>query len=215
VFRQVEIPDSVIIIGPKHTRLGVDWAVAPHERWLLPGAEVAADLELANELVNAIPGLQFDAAAHSQEHGIEVELPFIAKLAPRAKVVGIAIGAGDLGRCRSFAAGLSQVLQARDPSRRVLLVVSSDMNHYASDAENRRLDELAMQALERLDPADVFDTVTGHGISMCGMLPAVIVLEAVHRLGGLRCAERVAYGTSADTTGDTSRVVGYCGMLFH
>ena len=54
-----------------------------------------------------------DAAAHAQEHGIEVELPFIARLAPQAKVVGIAIGGGDLARCREFADGLAKVI-ARD-----------------------------------------------------------------------------------------------------
>jgi hypothetical protein len=61
VLRQVEIPETVIIIGPKHTRLGVEWAVAPHEKWLIPGAELEADLELARRIVEAIPGLQFDA----------------------------------------------------------------------------------------------------------------------------------------------------------
>jgi AmmeMemoRadiSam system protein B len=212
VLKQVEIPETVIIIGPKHTRLGVEWAIAPNETWKIPGAELAADVELAKELVAAIPGLQFDAAAHLREHAIEVELPFIARLAPKAKVVGIVIGTGDLERCRQFAAGLVKVLKAKE--RRPLLVISSDMNHYASDDENRRLDEIAMEALERLDPADVFETVTGRNISMCGVLPAVMVMEAVEQLGGLKRAERVAYATSADVSGDKSRVVGYCGMLF-
>ena len=51
-------------------------------------------------------------------------------------------------------------------------------------------------------------------ISMCGVLPAVIVMETLQRLGGLSKAERVGYATSADVTGDRSRVVGYAGMLF-
>jgi AmmeMemoRadiSam system protein B len=214
VLRQVEFPETVIIIGPKHTRLGVEWAIAPHEKWLIPGAELESDLDLAKQLVEAVPGLQFDATAHMQEHGIEVELPFLAKLAPHTKIVGIVIGSGDLDRCREFANGLSRVLAEVSPKKKVLLMISSDMNHYAPDAENRQLDEIAIQSLERLDPGATYRTVTGHGISMCGLLPAVIVLETLQRLGSLHTAERVAYGTSADTTGDTSRVVGYCGMLF-
>ncbi len=212
VLKQVEIPDTVIIISPKHTRLGVEWAVAPNERWSIPGAEIESDVELAKELVAAIPGLQFDAAAHVREHGIEIELPFIARLAPRAKVVGIVIGTGDLERCRQFAAGLVKVLKLKD--RQPLLVISSDMNHYASDDENRRLDEIAMQSLERLDPTNVYETVTERNISMCGVLPAVMIMETLRQLGGLRRAERIAYATSADVSGDKSRVVGYCGMLF-
>ena len=88
------------------------------------------------------------------------------------------------------------------------------MNHYATDAENRRLDAIALEALDRLDPAGVYETVTDNQISMCGILPAVMVLETLRRLGRLTKSERVGYATSADVSGDTSRVVGYAGMMF-
>jgi AmmeMemoRadiSam system protein B len=153
-----------------------------------------------------------DAAAHQGEHGIEVELPFLAKVNPQVKVVGIAIGGGSLAQCREFAAGLAKVLKKRDEE--TLLVISSDMNHYANDEDNRRLDEIAMKSLETLEPDQLFETVTGHGISMCGVLPAVIAMEAAKQLGGLQSAKRIAYATSADVSGDKSRVVGYCGMQF-
>ena len=211
VFARVSIPDLVIVLGPKHTRHGVPWAVAPHASWSIPGATVAADPDLARALAEAIPGLHLDAAAHRQEHAIEVELPFLARRAPRSRVVGLAIGGGDWENCSRFAAGLADVIGRLD--RRPLLVISSDMNHFATDRETRLLDEVALGAMERLDPAHVLETVTGHDISMCGVLPAVIVMEALRRLGGLRECRRVGYATSADVTGDTSRVVGYAGML--
>lgn len=212
VFSRVEIPEVVIVLGPRHTRVGAEWAVAPHEAWALPGATVASDAALARQLAEAIPDLQLDALAHEREHSIEVQLPLLARLAPRTRVVGIALGAGDLDRCRELAGGLAGVLRGRpDPP---LLVISSDLNHYATDAENRRLDAIALAALERLDPAHVYETVTRHKISMCGLLPAVVVLETLRQLGMLRRSLRVAYATSADVTGDTSRVVGYAGMLF-
>jgi AmmeMemoRadiSam system protein B len=167
---------------------------------------------LAHQLAAAIPDLHLDALAHQGEHSIEVQLPLLARLAPNTRVVGITLGAGDLDRCRELAAGLAGVLRGRpDPP---LLVISSDLNHYAGDAENRRLDAIALAALEGLDPAHVYETVTRHKISMCGLLPAVVVLETLRQLGTLRKSQRVAYGTSADVTGDTSRVVGYAGMLF-
>jgi AmmeMemoRadiSam system protein B len=153
-----------------------------------------------------------DSAAHEREHDIEVQLPFLSALAPEAKVVGITIGGGSLARCRDFAAGLAQVV--RELPNQPLLVVSTDLNHYAPDAENRRLDAIALAAIERLDPEEVYNTVVDHGISMCGMLPAVIVMETLKQLGGLTTCERVAYGTSADTGGDKNRVVGYAGLLF-
>jgi AmmeMemoRadiSam system radical SAM enzyme/AmmeMemoRadiSam system protein B/AmmeMemoRadiSam system protein A len=211
-LRRVEIPDTVIILSPKHTPRGVDWAVAPHRRWAFPGGDIASDPDLIAELVQAIPGLQPDAAAHAQEHGIEVELPILARLAPDAKVVGIALGSGSFARCQQFAQGLAKVLQSR--KGRTLLVISSDMNHFASDAENRRLDALALDCLDRLDAEALYNTCQEKNISMCGLVPAVIVLETLKRLGELSQAERVAYSTSADVSGDTSRVVGYAGMLF-
>lgn len=210
-FRRVQIPDTVLILGPKHTPHGVPWAVAPHAAWDIPGARLAGDLELARQLVAAVEGLHLDAAAHAQEHGIEVELPFVARLAPHAKVVGIAIGGGDLSRCRQFAAGLARVLAPLPAPP--LLVISSDMNHYASDEDTRRLDALALKAMLSGDPERLYQTVMRHNISMCGVLPAVIVMETLRALGRLRRIEQVAYGTSGDVSGDRRRVVGYAGML--
>ena len=88
------------------------------------------------------------------------------------------------------------------------------MNHYASDAETRRVDEIAMQAIESLDPERVFNDVRGNDISMCGVLPAVIVMDTLKQLGRLQRVERVGYATSADVSGNTDQVVGYSGMLF-
>ncbi len=211
VLKKVEIPDTVIVIGPKHTRNGVDWAVAPHEMWQLPGTTMASDAELAQLLADRIDGLQLDAAAHAQEHCIEVELPLIQHLSPESKVVGIAIGGGNWGRCRRFGQQLAALI--REMKSAPLLVISSDMNHFASDEENRRLDEMALVAMESLDSAKLFETVTQNSITMCGVLPAVIVMETLRELGQLSRIQRVSYATSGDVSGDLSRVVGYAGML--
>ncbi len=211
VLKSIEIPETVIIIGPKHTRHGVEWAVAPHTTWQLPDATVAADQELANKLAEQIDGLELDSAAHAQEHCIEVELPLLHRLAPNAKVVGIAIGGGNAERCQQFGQQLAAVI-AELPTP-PLLVISSDMNHFATDEENRKLDEMALTAMESLDPAKLFNTVTSKNISMCGLRPAVIVMEALRTGGQLSKMQRAGYSTSADVSGDKSRVVGYAGML--
>ncbi len=211
VLNRLEIPETVIILGPKHTRLGVDWAVVPHSHWAMPGGVLASDPALAQALVEAIPGLQADASAHAQEHAIEVELPLIHRLAPNTKVVGIALGGGGWELCQKFATGLATVLRALP--KPPLLLISSDMNHFATDRENRLLDERALVAMETLDARHLLQTVSEHDISMCGVLPAAIVMETLRQLGGLQTCERVAYATSADVSGDTSRVVGYAGVL--
>ena len=167
---------------------------------------------MAKRFVDAIPDLQLDADAHAQEHAIEVELPFLAKLAPQSRIVGMALGSGDFQFCRQFAEGLSQVL--KELPTPPLLVISSDLNHFARDAENRRLDNIALQAMETLHPSKLYDTIMHQKITMCGMVPAVIVMETLRLLGNLTTCQRMAYGTSANVSGDTTRVVGYAGMAF-
>ncbi|HEY5314503.1 MAG TPA: AmmeMemoRadiSam system protein B, partial [Pirellulales bacterium] len=208
---QVEIPETVIVIGPKHTPLGVDWAVAPHDVWQLPNRSMRSDVELARRLAAAIPNLQLDAAAHQQEHAIEVELPLLARLAPQARVVGIVMGTASLEACLEFGRMLADVI--RGLPKPPLLVISSDMNHFAPDHQTRELDALALAAFDRLDPSELFNTVRQHHISMCGVLPAVVVIETLRRLGRAQVSHQISYATSADATGDTSRVVGYAGAI--
>jgi len=211
VLSRVKIPEQVIVLCPKHRPGGSEWAVAPHRTWQLPGREVASDLELAGQLADAVTGLDLDAVAHRQEHAIEVHLPLLARLAPEARVVGITIGGGELASVQRFAQQMAEVL--RDLKPRPLLVISSDMNHFADDAETRRLDRMALDAMESLDPQRLYETVRENRISMCGALPAVIVMETLRQWDCLTRCQSVGYSTSADAGGDTDRVVGYAGML--
>lgn len=213
VLKRIEFPSTIIVIGPKHTREGVDWAVAPHRVWQLPNGELESNGDLAKTLSDQIPGLERDAAAHRREHAIEVELPLIKRLAPHSQVVGIAIGSGNLKRCEEFAEGLARVIQGLEEPP--LLLISSDMNHFATDAENRRLDELALEKMRSMDPDGLLETVREHHISMCGVLPAVIVMKTLQKMGKLSHVEQVDYATSGDITGDRSRVVGYAGLLIN
>lgn len=212
VLKRVRIPKRIIAIGPKHTPNGTDWAVAPHHNWLLPGQKVASDYALAMKLAESIDGLEPDANAHQTEHGIEVELPIISRLSPETQVVGIAVSGGNLGRCAQFAEQLASVIRELDEPP--LLLISSDMNHYANDEETRRLDALALAELDRLDEEALFKTCRSNHISMCGVIPAVIVLKTLKNLGSVHQSRQIGYATSADRTGDTSRVVGYAGRIF-
>ena len=212
VLSRVEIPGQVIILCPRHRPGGAEWAVAPHGSWALPGRRVESDPELARRLADGVSGLELDAAPHREEHAIEVQLPLLARLAPHARAVGVTIGDGELSSLLRFGQQMADVLA--EMPRRPLLVISSDMNHFADETETRRLDRLALDAIETLDPARLYETVRAHRISMCGMMPAVIVMETLRQWGRLGQCRLAGYTTSAEASGDTSRVVGYAGMLF-
>jgi len=213
VFSRIAIPDCAIILCPNHHGRGARWAVAPHRRWLFPGGELASDPELAARLADGVEGLELDAEAHRQEHAIEVQLPLLARLAPRVRVVGITVGDSSLPELLRFGVAMSVVL--RDMPRRPLLVVSSDMNHFADVATTDRLDSLALNAIATRDPELVYETVRQNRISMCGMAPCVVAMETLRWLGCLNRCESVGHATSADAGGISDRgVVGYAGLLF-
>ncbi|MBM4074059.1 MAG: AmmeMemoRadiSam system protein B, partial [Planctomycetes bacterium] len=211
VLKQIELPQRIIVIGPKHTPMGKDWAVAPHRIWSFPGGELDSDFEFTRRLVDSVRGLNLDAAAHEKEHGIEVQLPIIHRLSPDSKVIGICVSRANLDQCDQFASDLSAVIRELDDPP--LLLISSDMNHFASDAETRRRDALALADFDRLDEDALFHTCRTNDISMCGLIPAVIVIKTLEKLVRLNQSLPVGYATSAEASGDTRRCVGYAGRL--
>jgi AmmeMemoRadiSam system protein B len=191
---------------------GVNWAVSPCKSWRLSaGTAFASDTELAAKMVEGVNALELDAGAHQDEHGIEVQLPILEKVAPNIKVVGVALHGGSWADIQQAATELAAVLRSLDTQP--LLVISSDMNHYASDAENRRRDRLALDALATCDPQNLLQTCRQHDISMCGVIPAALVMETLHQLGHEFKVQELEYATSGDVSGDRSQVVGYAGVL--
>jgi AmmeMemoRadiSam system protein B len=155
--------------------------------------------------------MQFDVAAHEREHGIEVQLPILERVAPTVKVVGIAMAGGTWAEIEAAAEGLAEVIRrAPNPP---LLVISSDMNHFAPEEENRRLDRMALDAFATGDPQQLLQTCHEHQISMCGVVPAALVMATLHKLGHDFRVKEIAYTTSGETGGDRTRVVGYAGSL--
>ena len=163
-------------------------------------------------LAESIPGLELDAAAHAHEHAIEVQLPLLARLAPHSRVVGITIHSGELEDLQRFGEQMAGVLAGL--SERPLLVISSDMNHYADEGETRRRDRMALEALAvARSPSAVPDRVRSpdqHVRRLAGGRGA----QRLGRLNALNRCYEVGYTTSAAVSHDTQRCVGYAGMLF-
>jgi hypothetical protein len=154
--------------------------------------------------------LQDDPAAHRAEHAAEVELPFLQLRQPKLTFVPIALGTGQFEPLEQLGHALADVIAAQKEP--VLIVASSDMNHYESDAVTRVKDQQAIERILTLDARGLYDVVTQQDISMCGFGPAVAMLTAARRLGA-RSAELVKYATSGDISGDRDMVVGYAGVV--
>jgi len=216
-FKRVTIPNWVIIFAPQHRGGGADWAVAPHHTWQLPGKNVEANLPMTEKMIQAVDFFAFDAVPHAQEHSIEVLLPILARLAPKSKISAVAMSMTPWEMIRRGAAQFATFLKSLP--EKPMLIISSDMNHFASDETTRRVDHIALDAIYRataeLNPEYALRTIYEQQISMCGIVPAVFVMETLRVMGRLGRVEEVGYMTSADTSGDSSRVVGYAGLVFH
>jgi AmmeMemoRadiSam system protein B len=211
VYGQIEIPKKVIVLGVRHRPPGSPAAIISQGAWHTPLGDARIDEELAKALRAACPQLREDIEAHSKEHSLEVQLPFLQTVRPDVTFVPIALGGVHFEGLVSIGAAIGHVLQT---SENVLLVTTSDLNHYEDDRTTRIKDRKAIDELVKMDGMGLYDTCRNEDISMCGLGPAVAMLTALHVLKASK-AELVRYATSAERSGDPAAVVGYVGMTFY
>jgi MEMO1 family protein len=210
VFAQIEVPRRCIVLCPNHTGVGHALAIMSNGAWKTPLGNVAIDADLAAALKHRLPALEEDASAHRAEHAAEVELPFLLLRQAALRFVPIALGTRRFEALEQLGEALADVIAAQpDP---ILIVASSDMNHYESDVVTRGKDHRAIEKILTLDPRGLYDVVTEQNISMCGLGPAVAMLTAARKVGATS-AELVKYATSGDVSGDRQMVVGYAAVV--
>ncbi|HWF12382.1 MAG TPA: AmmeMemoRadiSam system protein B [Candidatus Acidoferrales bacterium] len=210
VYGRIDIPKRVILLGPRHYPHGASLAINSGDAWQTPLGMVAVGHLLAEKIVRAFPELREDDVAHRTEHSLEVQLPFLQRLVPFLSFVPIVIGPAQWSTMDRLGRALATVIATE--SEPILLIASSDMNHYESDAVTRVKDRKAIEQILALDSRKLFDTVREEQISMCGYAAAVAVIVAAKELGAIG-AELIRYATSGEVNGDMQEVVGYAGIV--
>ncbi len=211
VFSRIEAPDTFILLGPNHTGLGEDFALWDKGTWGTPLGEVEVDEKLAEEILADSSLIKPDYRAHLHEHSIEVQLPFIQYFAGSAKIVPLALMRGTFGELEKISRTITEAIQKT--GKKVVIAASSDMSHYLPRKAAEKLDKIALEPLLKLEARRFFDTVVKNNISMCGFLPATVMILVCKALGSKK-GEMVMYTTSGETSGDYFQVVGYAGALF-
>ena len=206
VFARVHVPDCVVVMGPNHTGRGTPVSLRTGGDWELPGGRMVIDGPRCEQLLSACHLVREDARAHEWEHSVEVELPFLLARNPKARLIPLVLARLDLEQCQTLGRALANVLPPD-----ALVVASSDLNHYLTDDETRERDQLAIKPMLALSAEKLHGTVEREDLSMCGYIPATVMLEYA-RARGARKAELVGYATSAEAFGDKSRCVGYAGI---
>jgi MEMO1 family protein len=205
----IEIPRTVIILGPNHHGTGALAALSPEDGWQTPLGVVSIEKRLAGLISQNVPAVQEDAIAHRNEHSLEVQVPFLQYLRPDLNIVPICLAFGDYAGCELLGNGIASAIRAFDEP--VLILASSDMTHYESAEAAKQKDSLALERAMNLDPKGLVEVCRSKQISMCGVIPSAVMLVAAKALGATE-AKLVAYTNSGETTGDSREVVAYAAV---
>ncbi|HWC73328.1 MAG TPA: AmmeMemoRadiSam system protein B [Gemmatimonadales bacterium] len=214
VFARTEIPGLVIILAPNHTGLcEAESGVSLWEEgaFRTPLGDVPIDADVARGMQEISNGyVEIDHAAHRSEHAIEVELPFLQLLRADVRIVPLVLAWDAWPAARLLGDVLARLVGAAGEP--VLIVASSDLNHYEPAAVSERKDALALEAIRALDGEELLARCKREHISMCGRGPAAVALCAARDLGAKQ-ADVVDYRHSGWVSGDNARVVGYAGVV--
>jgi MEMO1 family protein len=208
---RVLIPETVLLIGPNHRGQGSPVSLSS-DTWMMPFGPVPCEEKLCHDLVNRSPAFRIDESAHRHEHSLEVQLPFLQKVQQHLRIVPLVVSHIAYSLCEELARTIAEAITAH--GSKVLIVASTDMNHYESRQKTEKKDRMALRCIELFKPDDLYRTVHDEHITMCGVIPVVIAMLAAQALGG-GTAELVGYTDSGHLSGDTRQVVGYAGVIFN
>jgi len=210
VYSRIEFPHTFILLGPNHTGLGKPLSIMARGEWEIPTGSLKIDEALAKKILSYSRVIEEDSFAHSMEHSLEVQLPFILHFSSDVKIVPVMMMTDSLDHCRLVGETIADGI--KDTEYPVTIVASSDMSHYEADSIARTKDKKAIDRILSLNPEGLYQTVVKEGISMCGFIPVTAMLYSAKKLGA-KDATLVKYMTSGDVSGDYGYVVGYAGLI--
>jgi len=211
---RINIKNKVILLGPNHTGYGAKYSIMPEGIWQTPLGEISIDSDLAGEILSHSKYLESDSEAHTYEHSLEVELPFLQYFKTDFKIVPIIFLSDAFAELKEIGVEIASTIKERNIKDSTLIVASSDMTHYESQDQAQKKDKEAIQAILELSEDKLIDRVRRLNISMCGYAPAITMISAAKLLGA-KTAKLIKYQTSGDVTGDKSSVVGYAGIIIY
>ena len=201
----------VIILGVNHRARGHKAALSPWKIWRTPLGDVPIDHALSEFLCARVSFLDHDTRAHSEEHSIEVQLPFLQRILKSFSLLPISLSHLSLEECMELGAAITELCTTQpDGKAPIVVLASSDLSHYLSPQRTDELDQMALERVLALNPADLLNVVEEKDISMCGVIPTAVMLYAVVGLGAQR--GRLLKHYHSGNVSPMERVVGYASV---
>ncbi len=202
-------PEVAVILGPNHHGLGPAVAISTVDGWQTPLGTLRVARDVAEALAAALPWPTRGEIAHAREHSLEVQLPFLQGLYGDAlQIVPIALADQSLEVAETLGRALAELLAGRN----AVIIASTDLTHYEPHAVAVAQDRLALDAMQELDAARLWEMACRRA-SICGPGPVAATLTACRALGATQAA-LLQYATSGDVAGDRRQVVGYAALMF-
>lgn len=183
----------VILLGPSHRVAFKGLACSRADQFMSPLGAIDVDTETIDKIV-ALPGVEYIEQAHTYEHCLEVQLPFLQETLRHFTIVPIVTGDASPQM-------VCNVINALWDGPETLVVISSDLSHYHQYDVAKNKDAVTSRQIENLE----FETL--HGDSACGKV-AISGLLKFSRDHNLQ-VNTLDLRNSGDTAGDKNRVVGY------
>ena len=204
---------DVIMVGPNHYGIG-SWVAAMKEGiWETPLGQVQINSQLVEKIAERSPALDFDDYAHSRDHCLEVQLPFLQYIKQDFKIVPIVLISQKSDIAFELGKAISETMVKKNILDSTILLASSDFTHYEPNSEAHRKDGELIKAIVALDVIKFYAIIERLDVSACGYGAIATMMVAAKNLGATR-GELLKYATSGDVTGDTSAVVGYSSIVF-
>jgi len=201
--------DVAVLVGPSHFVPFDGVSIYASGGFETPLGVAPIDEACAAALMNATSIVHEHPSAHAREHSLEMQLPFLQRLAPGAKIVPLVMGFQTADTART----LGDALAAAVDRKRALLVASTDLSHYHDAATASRLDAVVIDRVSRFDADGLQAVLTARPEHACGGGPMVAVMRAARQMGA-RDAAVLHYADSGDVSGDKTAVVGYLAAAF-
>jgi len=204
---------DVIMVGPNHYGIG-SWVAAMRDgTWETPFGDIQVNSQLAEKIAAKSSDLDFDDYAHSRDHCLEAQLPFLQYIEPNFKIVPIVLISQTRDIAIDLGNAISDTITEKDNLNSTLLLASSDLTHYEPNSEAHRKDSELIKPILALDINKFYAVLERLDVSACGYGAIATMMVAAKNLGATR-GELLKYATSGDIAGDITAVVGYSSIVF-
>jgi uncharacterized protein, PH0010 family len=202
--------DVVIVIGPSHRAYFQGASIYNKGGYKTPLGIVPVDVDLANRIIAQSPMISFVPSAHSEEHSVEIQLPFLQVALGEFNFVPIVMGDQD----RHICGELAEAIYKSASDKRILIVGSSDLSHFHAYGKAVKLDSVALDHIKRMAADGLLNDLKSGLCEACGGGPMAVAMMVAKRLGADR-PKLLKYANSGDVTGDKGSVVGYASAVFY